>query len=216
MVGLRQGGAARPGAVADDLVVSGGATKEKLRWLGGWWCGGNLAIPQVLVEDSAHNEAELHQLNVGSPGTPASRRIRIGRPLLAVGKETGLASGSVYLVGLTSGGDLLIIEFKTGPQNPDFRSALAQTLDHSSDMFGMGADVFEETVALRYSRGNRCTSDYKNTGSLTEALSVAAKIGAGLSVGGLSGAQEMRPRRKHSTSLSRRTRARRICRPAPR
>jgi hypothetical protein len=91
-------------------------------------------------------------------------------PLLVVGKETVLASGSVDLVGLTPGGDVVIIEFKTGPQNPDFRSALAQLLDYGSDLYGMDVKVFEETVALRYFNGQNTTAEYKGTASLADAF----------------------------------------------
>ncbi|MGD9933430.1 MAG: hypothetical protein AB7T37_06900, partial [Dehalococcoidia bacterium] len=42
-------------------------------------------------------------------------------PLLVVGREISLASGSVDLVAVARSGELLVVEFKTGPQNPDFR-----------------------------------------------------------------------------------------------
>jgi RecB family endonuclease NucS len=43
-----------------------------------------------------------------------------------VGRETRLASGAIDLLSLSKSAELIIIEFKTGPQNPDLRHALAQ------------------------------------------------------------------------------------------
>ncbi len=54
------------------------------------------------------------------------------------------------LIGVARGGQIVLVEFKTGPKNPDFRSALAQLLDYGSDLWHMEYDVFESTVAARY------------------------------------------------------------------
>ena len=77
-------------------------------------------------------------------------------PLLVVGEETTLPSGAADLVGLARGGDLVIIEFKTGPQNPDFRRASAQLLDYGSDLWGMSFEEFESSVATRFFSSGRC------------------------------------------------------------
>lgn len=53
-------------------------------------------------------------------------------PAVVVGRESSLDSGPVDLVLLGNGGDLALVEFKTGPQNPDFREYLAQLLDYGS------------------------------------------------------------------------------------
>jgi hypothetical protein len=88
-----------------------------------------------------------------------------------VGRETSLPSGAIDLVGLARTGDLLLIEFKTGPQNPDFRQAVAQLLDYGSDLWGMTYEHFEQTVPLRYFRSNWCQdARVKNCTSLSEAV----------------------------------------------
>jgi RecB family endonuclease NucS len=53
--------------------------------------------------------------------------VDLGLPgdLLVVGRETRVASGAIDLLCLSRSGELVIIEFKTGPQNSDFRHALA-------------------------------------------------------------------------------------------
>lgn len=92
-------------------------------------------------------------------------------PLMVVGRETSLPSGSVDLVGVARGGELLVIEFKTGPQNPDFRHSLAQLLDYGSDLWGMTYEEFESTVARTYFTGQRCppNSPTYRAASLAEA-----------------------------------------------
>jgi hypothetical protein len=52
----------------------------------------------------------------------------------------------------------LVIEFKTGPKNPDFRAALAQLLDYGSDLWQLTLDQFETAVAARYFVGDHCPS----------------------------------------------------------
>ena len=56
-------------------------------------------------------------------------------PLVVVAEETRLPSGAIDLAGITRGGRLVVVEFKTGPQNADFRDALAQLLDYGSDIW---------------------------------------------------------------------------------
>lgn len=70
--------------------------------------------------------------------------------MLIVGRETSLPSGAVDLVGMARNGAILVIEFKTGPQNSDFRHALAQMVDYGSHLWEMDPDDFETTVARRY------------------------------------------------------------------
>ena len=77
-------------------------------------------------------------------------------PLMVVGRETTLASGAVDLLAVTPDGDILIIEFKTGPKNPDFRAALAQLLDYGSDLWQLNINEFEAAVAVRYFQGVHC------------------------------------------------------------
>lgn len=70
--------------------------------------------------------------------------------LLVVGRETGLASGYIDLLCLARSGDVVLIEFKTGPQNPDFRHALAQLMDYGSDLWQLTVEDFDRGVVQRY------------------------------------------------------------------
>ena len=95
-------------------------------------------------------EEELRQLVKENPDILPYDELGLSGPLLVVGRETTLPSGAVDLVAIARGGQLLLIEFKTGPQNTEFRYSLAQLLDYGSDMWGMSYEGFEQTVALRY------------------------------------------------------------------
>ncbi|GIU99629.1 MAG: hypothetical protein KatS3mg014_1245 [Actinomycetota bacterium] len=68
------------------------------------------------------------------------------------------------LVGLSRAGDLLLVEFKIGPANPDFRHATSQLLDYGSDLWGRSVEDLERTVALPYFRGPRCPEGSPATG----------------------------------------------------
>jgi hypothetical protein len=80
----------------------------------------------------------------------------LGSPAVVVGRESSLESGRVDLVVQGNGGDLAIVEFKTGPQNPDSRECLAQLLDYGSDLWGMTVEDFDTRVAQRYFSGPHC------------------------------------------------------------
>ena len=91
----------------------------------------------VLSEIPAADEFELQELMKSDPDLIPIEEFGMTGPLLVIGRETTLPSGAVDLVALARSGEILIIEFKTGPQNSDFRSALAQLLDYGSDLWGM-------------------------------------------------------------------------------
>src|SRR3954447_1950286 len=110
----------------------------------------------VLTEMPADNEAQLQDLVKNTPDLLPIDELGMTGPLMVMGRETGLRSGAVDLVCLARSGELLVIEFKTGPQNSDFRHALAQLLDYGADLWRMTVDEFEKTVAVRYFTGNQC------------------------------------------------------------
>src|SRR5690348_134015 len=104
----------------------------------------------LLTEMPAANEAVLQEAMKHNPDLLPIDEFGMTGPLLVVGRETTLQSGYVDLLCLARSGELLIVEFKTGPQNPDFRHALAQLLDYGSDLWRLSYDEFENTVATRY------------------------------------------------------------------
>lgn len=124
----------------------------------------------VLTEALADNEAQLQEMVKENPDLlPVDEFGMIG-PLMVIGRETTLPSGYVDLVCLSRGGDLLLVEFKTGPQNSDFRHVLAQLLDYGSHLWQMSYEEFESTVANRYFSSSHCRDDrLQRKASLDEA-----------------------------------------------
>ena len=90
--------------------------------------------------------------------------------LLVVGRETSLASGYIDLLCLARSGDLVLVEFKTGPQNPDFRHALAQAIDYGSDLWRLSVEDFDRGVVQRYLAGGRVDAAFRGARTLSEAI----------------------------------------------
>lgn len=106
------------------------------------------------VEVPASSEAELQKVMLAHPQLIPAGDLGLDDDLLVVGRETALASGSIDLLCLSSGGELVIIEFKTGPKNPDFRHALAQVIDYGSDLWRLSnPKEFDQGVVHRYLKG---------------------------------------------------------------
>lgn len=93
--------------------------------------------------------------------------------LVVIGRETTLASGAIDLLCLARSGELVLVEFKTGPQNPDFRHALAQVIDYGSDLWRLGLDDFDRGVVQPYLAGRHCDPRYKAAKNLAQ----VARIG---------------------------------------
>ena len=110
----------------------------------------------ALTEVDADSEAQLQTFMRDHPEVLPLDDFGLSGPMLVVGRETQLASGAVDLVGIARGGELLVVEFKKGPQNSDFRSALAQLLDYGSDIWRMTYEQFERGIALSYFSSDHC------------------------------------------------------------
>ena len=115
------------------------------------------------VEVPASNEHELQSVMLNHPQLIPAVDLGLDRDLLVVGRETALASGYIDLLCLSSSGEVVIIEFKTGPKNPDFRHALAQVIDYGSDLWRLSDwKEFDEGVVHRYLKGPRVDAAYQN------------------------------------------------------
>jgi hypothetical protein len=112
--------------------------------------------PAVLTEILAEDEAQLQKIIKENPDLLRVDEFGMSSPLMVVGRETTLPSGAVDLLSATRSGELLLVEFKTGPQNSDFRRVLAQLLDYGSDLWQMSYEQFESTVASRYFSSDHC------------------------------------------------------------
>jgi hypothetical protein len=119
-----------------------------------------------LIEAPAENEHHLQEVMKNSPTLLPVDDLGISGPLLVVGREASVASGSIDLIGVVPSGDLVLVEFKTGPQNPDFRHALAQLIDYGSDLWGMSVEEFDKGIVQRYLEGPHCPPAWKTCQTL--------------------------------------------------
>jgi hypothetical protein len=111
---------------------------------------------RVLGQVRADDEHQLQERLKDDPELlPVDELGLTGVPIV-VGRETQLPSGAIDLLLLDRTGTLCLVEFKTGPQNPDFRACLAQLMDYGSDLWGMAVEDFEHRVAVRYFTGPHC------------------------------------------------------------
>lgn len=110
----------------------------------------------VLTEILAENESQLQEIMKANPDLLPIDEFGMTGPLLVVGRETALPSGYIDLLCVARSGELLVIEFKTGPQNADFRHVLAQLLDYGSDLWQLSYEEFENAVAVRFFNGAHC------------------------------------------------------------
>lgn len=117
--------------------------------------GGNSPI---LEEVAAHDEAQLQEMLKRHPELLPLEELGLAPPAVVVGRESQIESGRVDLVVLGNGGELALVEFKTGPQNPDFRECLAQLIDYGSDLWGLTVEEFDTRVARRYFDSGRSSS----------------------------------------------------------
>lgn len=71
---------------------------------------------------------------------------------------------------LASSGDVVLVEFKTGPQNPDFRHALAQLIDYGSDLWRLSVDDFDRGVVQRFLRSGHAPEHLAGCHDLRDAI----------------------------------------------
>jgi hypothetical protein len=120
-----------------------------------------------LTERPAGSEFELQDVLRQAPNLIPVDDLGLDGPLMVVGRETALPSGRVDLLAVTPTGDVLIIEFKTGPQNPDYRHALAQLVDYASDLWQIHPGDFATSVVVSYLATRHCPPDDPAHGATT-------------------------------------------------
>jgi len=113
--------------------------------------------PRIVPEQSVQQELWLQeQVKQHTELIPAAD-FDLRTPLLVVGRETGLGeSGSADLIAVDMTGEVMVAEFKRGPDNPDTRRVVAQLLDYGAQLFRMSYEEFDRTVARRYFSSDRC------------------------------------------------------------
>lgn len=130
---------------------------------------------EKLREIQAENELELQELIKDDPDLLPIEEFGFDPPVMVVGRETSLKYGAADLVLLTRSGRLLVVEFKRGKVNPDFRHALAQLLDYGAQLVKMTTAEFESTVATDYFNGRTCPAGSPVKGMDSLAGAVAAQ-----------------------------------------
>jgi len=123
-----------------------------------------------LLEVPAPDEHHLQEIMKSQPQLIPSDDLGLDGDLMVVGRETGLASGFIDLLCLARSGDLVLIEFKAGPQNPDFRHALAQLIDYGSDLWRLSLEDFDRGVVQRYLTSRHCDAAFLGAGDLEGAI----------------------------------------------
>lgn len=123
-----------------------------------------------LVESPAPSEHHLQEVMKMNPKLIPADDLGLDGDLLVVGRETSLASGSIDMLCLASSGDVVLVEFKTGPQNPDFRHALAQLIDYGSDLWRLSVDDFDRGVVQRFLRSGHAPQHLAGCHDLREAI----------------------------------------------
>ncbi|MCA0323974.1 MAG: endonuclease NucS [Actinobacteria bacterium] len=132
-----------------------------------------------LVEVQADNEQELQEILRENPQLVPAEDLGLIGDLLVVGRETQVASGAIDLLCLSRSGELVIIEFKTGPQNSDFRHALAQVIDYGSDLWKLEDwETFDEGVVHRYLKSQYVDPRFKACADLRGAATVGWDLSA--------------------------------------
>ncbi|MGV3733280.1 MAG: hypothetical protein ACO1N6_07770 [Microcella sp.] len=126
-----------------------------------------------LVETPAPNEHALQEVMKVNPQLIPADDLGLDGDLLVVGRETSLASGSIDLLCLAASGDLVLVEFKTGPQNPDFRHTLAQVIDYGSDLWRLSVDDFDRGLVQRFLRSGHAPESLAGCHDLRDAIARA-------------------------------------------
>lgn len=112
-----------------------------------------------LTESLGENEAELQCVMRYNHNLLPFEDLGITEKVVALGREVWVSAGAIDLLLLTDVGELVLAEFKTGPQNPDFRRVLAQLLDYGSALHGMTLEEFDQRIAKVLQRPTKTDDD---------------------------------------------------------
>lgn len=123
-----------------------------------------------LVEVPAPSEDSLQQVLLANPQLLPADDLGFDGDLLVLGRETGLASGYIDLLCLARTGDLVLVEFKTGPANPDFRHALAQLIDYGAQLWQLNREDFDRGVVQRFLAGRHVPPAFQGCSGLADLL----------------------------------------------
>lgn len=98
----------------------------------------------VLHEQRIPLEADLQQAFVEHPDALPSSDLGLG-PLTSIGWELDLGAGPMDHLAVDTHGQLVVIEYKKGTENPDVRTVVAQLLDYGSALWRKTVDDLERS-----------------------------------------------------------------------
>lgn len=116
----------------------------------------------VLTQEDANREKDLQEVLCTYPDILPMESLALEGPLLVVGKEARPGTGAIDLMGLAKGGEIVLIELKKGPENSDFRHALAQLIDYGSQLWKKNLKEFNDLVKQYFDSEQCKDSNYKN------------------------------------------------------
>lgn len=136
----------------------------------------------LLPEAKVGQEELLQQAIKQNPQLIPAADYDLGE-LLVVDREATAGNGYADLVCLDPSGQIVIVEMKRGPENPDSRRVVAQVLEYGAHFWQMTAEEFERR-ALEFFRSSQCESArLKQVHSLQEAFELPEETGPGVCEG---------------------------------
>lgn len=96
----------------------------------------------VATEATFDSEQQLHDAVAAHPEVLPHEDMGLG-PLAPLAVELGLGDGYLDLLAADPKGQLVIVEFKKGSENPDVRKVVAQVLDYGASLWRYGYDALE-------------------------------------------------------------------------
>lgn len=103
-------------------------------------------VRHSLSEAPGRNEEELQSVMRDNPGLLPLEDLGVEDEIAALGREVRVSTGAIDLLLISTVGEVILVEFKTGPQNTDFRHVLAQLLDYGSALHGLSLEAFEQRL----------------------------------------------------------------------
>ena len=103
-------------------------------------------VVSVAAESRFESEERLQSAIAAHPEVLPAEDFGLG-PLVTVAVEVDLGAGPMDLLAVDASGQLVIVEFKRGSENPDVRKVVAQVLDYGSALWRTNLDVLTARCA---------------------------------------------------------------------
>lgn len=136
-----------------------------------FWGDDRRALTEVTVPEKdlqTHMQTNHHLLPLSLLGIAGS--------ITASATEVRSPAGRIDLVAVTAAGDVVIVEFKTGPANPDFRHVIGQLIDYGAGLRGTTPAALRDLLAgADPEAGAQFDASFGSGGSAADGLEVLEK-----------------------------------------